>query len=87
MDGNEMALGIFQAAEAAAQAASSTAQAVQFFQQQAQDGGAASSRPTDWFKLLPKPSTFEPKDYDQQIVQWCDWFWGVNQYLYLGQSL
>ena len=81
MDGNEMAARILQAAEAAAQAATSTAQAVQFFRQQAESGTSSSSKATDWFKLLPKPSIFDPKDYDQEISQWREWFWGVNQYL------
>ena len=81
MDGNEIAFRVIQAAEAAAQAASSTAQAVQLFSRQAQGGGESSSKSTDWFKLLPKPSPFEPKDYDQEIAQWREWFWTVNQYL------
>eukprot|EP00435_Cladocopium_sp_Y103_P075477 s444_g58.t1 len=80
LDGAEVARRILQAAETAAHAASATANAVELFSQQA-NAGSSSSKSSDWFKLLPKPSVFEPKDYDQEIAQWREWFWGVNQYL------
>ena len=61
--GAEMARRMVQAAETAAQAASATANAVELFRRQT-ESVASSSRSTDWFKLLPKPNVFDPKDYD-----------------------
>ena len=82
--GNALALRIMQAAEAAASAATSTANAVELFRQHAEGAGGTTSSSrssTDWFKLFPKPNAFEPKDYDQEVAGWRDWWWTVNQYL------
>ena len=81
VDGNEIAMRIMQAAEAAANAATSTANAVELFRQQAEGNSTGAKASTDWFKLLPKPNSFEPKDYDQEVAGWRDWWWTVNQYL------
>ena len=46
---------------------------------------AAASRPSgskdDWYKMLPKPSQFDPKDRDAELSQFRDWWWNVEQYL------
>ena len=78
--GAEIARRMMQAAETAAQAASATANAVEFLRPQA-EGGSSSSRGTDWFKLLPKPNVFEPKDYDQEVAMWREWWWTATQCL------
>ena len=78
LDGNALALRILQATEAAAQAATSTATAVQLLKDQA---SGSSGKSSDWFKLLPKPSTFSPANYDQEVSMWRDWWWSVLQYL------
>ena len=78
LDGAEVARRILAATEAAAQAAVSTASAVEIFKKHSE---ANSSKSTDWFKLLPKPGSFEPKDYDQEVSMWRDWWWTVNQHL------
>ena len=80
LDGAEIARRMMQAAETAAQAASATASAVEMLRLQA-EGGSSSSRGTDWFKLLPKPNVFEPRDYDQEVAMWREWWWTVTQYL------
>ena len=64
----------------AAQAASATASAIEMFRRQAETG-SSSSRSTDWFKLLPKPNVFDPRDYEQEVAMWREWWWSVTQYL------
>eukprot|EP00435_Cladocopium_sp_Y103_P017353 s850_g4.t1 len=80
LDGADLARRMLEAAETAARAAASTASAVELFRQQA-DAAGGNSKSTDWFKLLPKPGAFEPKDYDQEVAMWREWWWTVNQYL------
>ena len=76
-DGAEMARKMIQAAETAAQAASATASAIEMFRRQAETG-SSSSRSMDWFKLLPKPNVFDPRDYDQEVAMWREWWWSVT---------
>ena len=67
IDGAQLALRMIEAAESAAAAAK-----------------AAATRPEgrdDWYKMLPKPSCFEPKDRDSELSQFRDWWWSVEQYL------
>ena len=67
IDGAQLALRMIEAAESAAAAAK-----------------AAATRPEsrdDWYKMLPKPSCFEPKDRDAELSQFRDWWWSVEQYL------
>ena len=67
IDGAQLALRMIEAAETAAAAAK-----------------AAATRPEsrdDWYKMLPKPSCFEPKDRDAELSQFRDWWWSVEQYL------
>ena len=39
-----------------------------------------SSKP-EWYKVLPKPSTFEPKDREAELSGFRDWWWQVEQYI------
>ena len=41
----------------------------------------ASTSSGDWFKVLPKPSTFDPKDREAELSQFRDWWWQVEQYV------
>ena len=86
MDGAEVAQRLVAAAEAASQAASAAVQIVTQVQQQQQGQGASSSTGamTDeksWYRLLPKPQVFEPSNREQEISQWRDWAWSLEQYL------
>ena len=68
IDGATLALRMLQAAEAAAAAAN-----------------AAVTRPesqrNDWYKMLPKPGIFDPKDREAELSSFRDWWWSVEQYL------
>ena len=57
-----------QAAEAAAAAATAVASR--------QDSGK-----DDWYKMLPKPGVFDPKDRESELSSFRDWWWSVEQYL------
>ena len=39
-----------------------------------------SSKP-EWYKVLPKPLTFEPKDREAELSGFRDWWWQVEQYI------
>ena len=58
--------------EAATRAANAAADSMQ------RSGG---SQQKDLYKLLPKPSSFNPSDRDQEVLQWRDWYWTVRQYI------
>jgi len=67
IDGAQLALRMIEGAESAAAAAK-----------------AAATRPEsrdDWYKMLPKPSCFEPEDRNAELSQCRDWWWSVEQYL------
>ena len=57
-EGAELVSRMVQAAEAAASAAASATQALAAL---SSGDATASSSTTDWFKVLPKPSVFDPK--------------------------
>ena len=67
-----------QAAEAAASAATAATMAVN-----AMSPSSSSSPATggDWFKVLPKPGMFDPKDREAELSQFRDWWWQVEQYV------
>ena len=46
-------------------------------------GGAQPSAAggNQWYKVLPKPSSFEPKDREAELSGFRDWWWQVEQYL------
>ena len=76
LDGAELARRMIVAAEAAATAAQTAAQALQ-----AHQGERTADKDKDWFKLVPKPATFDPSSREQEIAQWKDWWWSVEQFL------
>ena len=77
-EGAELAFRMVQAAEAAASAATAATQALASL---SPGGGTAASSSSDWFKVLPKPSTFDPKDREAELSQFRDWWWQVEQYV------
>lgn len=72
VDGAELARRMVMAAESASQAAHAAAQALTELK---------PKDTTDWFKLVPKPSSFEPKTKEEEISMWRDWWWTVEQFL------
>ena len=34
------------------------------------------------YKLLPRPSNWEPKNRDEELGSWRDWTWGLEQYTF-----
>ena len=68
MDGATIALRMVQAAEAAAAAATAVAT-------------RPDSGKDDWYKMLPKPGVFDPKDREAELSSFRNWWWSVEQYL------
>ena len=77
IDGAELAFRMVQAAESAASAAAAATQALNSLS----STSGASTSSGDWFKVLPKPSTFDPKDREAELSQFRDWWWQVEQYV------
>ena len=77
IDGAELAFRMVQAAESAASAAAAATQALSSLS----STSGASTSSGDWFKVLPKPSTFDPKDREAELSQFRDWWWQVEQYV------
>ena len=82
MTGEQIALRMIQATESAAAAANAASLAVH-----AISGGSSSStqqssnNKVEWYKVLPKPQGFEPKDREQELGGFRDWFWSLEQYI------
>ena len=78
LDGTKIARRMVQAAEAAASAATAATMAVN-----AMSPSSSSSPATggDWFKVLPKPGMFDPKDREAELSQFRDSWWQVEQYV------
>ena len=73
-DGAELARRMIVATEAAASAAQSAAQALA-------DLGSRGKDEKSWYKVLPKPGSFDPKSREEELAQWRDFCWGLEQYL------
>ena len=71
-DGLALATRMVAAAEAAAAAAQATASAVN--RPAAEDGKS-------WWKLLPKPPTFDHSTREGEISAWKEWSWTFEQYI------
>ena len=71
MDGQEIALRMIQVAEAASMAAQSAAEAL----------GRRPEGDKNWFRVLPKPANFDAKTREEEMSQWRDFSWSVEQYL------
>ena len=70
VDGAEIARRMVQAVEASVAAAKAAVEAV-------------SRKPEDrnWFRILPKPPNFDPRSREEEIAQWRDFSWSLEQYL------
>ena len=42
---------------------------------------SSTSSGGDWFKVLPKPAMFDPKDREAELSQFRDLWWQVEQYV------
>ena len=73
LDGAEVARRMMMATEAASMAAQAAAAALE----RRTGGGEDRS----WFKILPKPAGFDPKSREDELAQWRDFSWGLEQYL------
>ena len=82
MDGAEIARRMVQAAEAAASAATAATQAVTALSITSNVGApSAAGVGGEWFKVLPKPPVFDPKDREAELSGFRDWWWQVEQYV------
>jgi hypothetical protein len=72
---------MIQSAEATATAAQAATQAVAAMTAGATGGQTSGSAKPECYKVLPKPSTFEPKDREAELSGFRDWWWQVEQYI------
>ena len=79
--GEVLAMRMIQAAESAATAAQAATQAVAALTANAVGSQSTNSGKPEWYKVLPKPSTFEPKDREAELSGFRDWWWQVEQYI------
>ena len=79
--GEMLAMRMIQAAEAAATAAQAATQAVAAMTGSSSSSQSAGGNKPEWYKVLPKPSTFEPKDREAELSGFRDWWWQVEQYI------
>ena len=79
--GDVMAMRMIQAVEAAATAAQAATQAVAAMSSSSSSGQTDGGNRSDWYKVLPKPSKFEPKDREAELSGFRDWWWQVEQYI------
>ncbi len=75
IDGAELARRMLLATEAASNAASQAAKALEGLKS-ASDKGDRS-----WYKLLQKPGSFDPATREQEFSLWKEWAWSFEQYL------
>ena len=85
LSGAELALRMIQAAEAAATAANAASAALSNMSSSStstgQAGNATGDNKMEWYKVLPKPSVFEPRDREAELATFRDWWWQVEQYI------
>ena len=82
MSGTQIAFRMVQATEAAAAAANAASAAISSMTAGGtQAGGAVGTSKTEWYKVLPKPGFFEPKDREAELASFRDWWWQVEQYI------
>eukprot|EP00435_Cladocopium_sp_Y103_P059918 s3048_g21.t1 len=78
VDGAVVAMQMVQATTAAAEAAAAAVAAVEGLKSSM--AGAATDEKA-WYRLLPKPSNFDPGSREDEIVKWRDWSWSFEQYI------
>ena len=78
IDGAELARRMLMATEAASMAASTAAQALLELKDKT---SSSSSDEKAWYRLLPRPSVFDPDSREAELAQWREWSWSVEQYL------
>ena len=78
IDGAELARRMLMATEAASMAASTAAQALLELKDKT---SSSSSNEKAWYRLLPRPSVFDPDSREAELAQWREWSWSVEQYL------
>ena len=81
IDGAELARRMVQAAEAASAAATAAIEAVAAMGMSTSSGSWSTGAGGDWFKVLPKPAVFDPKDREAELSGFRDWWWQVEQYV------
>ena len=70
VDGAEIARRMVQAVEAAGAAAKAAVDAV-----------AKKPEDRNWLRVLPKPPNFDPRSREEEMSQWRDFSWSLEQYL------
>ena len=77
VDGAELARRMMAATEAASAATQLAARALE----ELKTATERTSENKDWYKLLSKPSSFDPSSREAEISGWRDWSWSSEQYL------
>ena len=75
IDGADFARRMVQATEAATMAAESAAKALADLQSK------GSREDKSWYKVLPKPGSFDAKTREEELSMWRDFSWSLEQYM------
>ena len=78
LDGAAVAMQMVQATTAAAEAAAAAVSAVESLKSSL---GSSSTDEKAWYRLLPKPTSFDPGSREDEIAKWRDWSWSFEQYV------
>ena len=78
LDGAAVAMQMVQATTAAAEAAAAAVSAVKSLKSSL---GSSSTDEKAWYRLLPKPTSFDPGTREDEIAKWRDWSWSLSNML------
>ena len=87
IDGAQLAMRMVQATEQMVQVTEQAAAAAQAAAQAASTTSAAATassqtaKPTEWYKMLPKPPSFSPQTREEELSMFREWAWQLEQYL------
>jgi len=81
IDGAQLAMRMVEAAERAADAAQAASALAAAAMAATGSSSPPAAKPTEWYKMLPKPPTFSPQSCEEELSMFREWVWQLEQYL------
>ena len=81
IDGAQLAMRMVEAAERAADAAHAASALAAAAMAATGSSSPPAAKPTEWYKMLPKPPTFSPQSCEVELSMFREWGWQLEQYL------
>ena len=81
IDGAQLAMRMVEAAERAAEAAQAASAIAAAATAATSSMSPTTAKPTEWYKMLPKPPTFSPQTREEELSMFREWVWQLEQYL------